>query len=189
MFKIIDNIPEPIVGQVEQWVTSTKIPWYYFNHTLGSDPKGMCEVDQDVYQLKDMPRLTHYFYPNSTTAKEDRDYVMPLTTWVRQQLLPGYIVKRVMGNVTTQLPGSENYLNLPHVDSNKDMVTLLYYVNNSDGKTVFFQEKKIQHEVEPRRGRGVLFPSNTVHAGQVPCINKNRYVINIIFSREITNDG
>lgn len=180
----IYTVPTNIADRTEKWVTGTKIPWFYFNHTLGNDPKGRAHVEQDVYTVKDLPRFTHYFYPNSKTAGEDRAAVMPLTEWVKKELLPGYDVRRVMGNLTTQMPNAELYLNLPHVDSEiESAYTFLYYVNTSDGKTVFFRDGKIDCEVDPIKGTGALFPSNTPHAGQAPSINKSRYVINIIFSK------
>lgn len=183
MIKIY-TVPDTISNDVERWVAGTKIPWFYFSHTLGQEQRGRHEVDQDVYTIRDMPRLTHYFFPNSTTPKQDIKFIQPLTDWIKGHVLPGCVVRRVMGNLTTQLPGSELLLNIPHVDSDSNnLVTFLYYVNNSDGKTVFFKDKKIYDEVEPVKGTGVLFPSNTVHAGQVPCLNKSRYVINIILSK------
>lgn len=146
---------------------------------------GKSEVNQDVYQIQDMPRLTHYFYPNSTTAAKDKQMVMPLTNWCLANILPpNYIVSRVMGNLTTLRPGSELLLNTPHTDSNNsDRYTFLYYVDHSDGKTVFFEDGKIVFEAQPIKGTGILFNSNTVHAGQVPSKNKARYVLNIIFSK------
>lgn len=184
MINATHNVPSNIADAVEKWVTGTKIPWFFFNHTLGDDPKGQIPVQQDKYLIKDMPRFTHYFYPNSKTANEDRAAVMPLTEWVRKQLLPGYQAMRVMGNLTMQTPNASSYLNLPHVDSNnKNVFSFLYYVNTSDGNTVFFKDGQIDFETRPVKGTGVLFRSNTVHAGQIPSINKTRYVINIVFSK------
>jgi hypothetical protein len=89
-----------------------------------------------------------------------------------------------MGNLTTQLRDAELLLNIPHVDSNDgEKFTFLYYVNDSDGQTVFFEDGKIVCDATPVRGTGVLFPSNTVHAGQVPAMNKSRYVINCLFEK------
>lgn len=185
MVKLVNNIPQKIVDDIELWVTSTKIPWFFFTHTLGEDQRGSFKVDQNTYTIADLPRLTHYFYPNSKSPENDRKYIMPLTQWCIANILPpNYEVRRVMGNLTTQLRDAELLLNIPHVDSDDgEKITFLYYVNDSDGQTVFFEDGKIICDTTPIRGTGALFPSNTVHAGQVPCINKSRYVINIIFSK------
>lgn len=185
MITLIDKIPAKIVDGVEQWVTSSKIPWYYFNGTLGSGLRGSYAVEQDTYTICDLPRFTHYFHPNSSTPILDKQHIMPLTQWLRSNVLPsGFEARRVMGNLTTQLRDGELLLNVPHVDSDDgNLFTFLYYVNDSDGQTVYFNNGKIHQETAPVRGTGALFASNTVHAGQVPCINKTRYVINIIFSK------
>ena len=149
MITLVDKIPSSIVDQVEKWVTSSKIPWFYFDHTLGYDPKGYVEVQQDKYIIKDLPRFTHYFYPNSKTHVEDRTFVMPLTEWIKREFLKGYNVQRIMGNMTTQMPDASRYLNLPHMDSDKNKFTFLYYVNSSDGNTVFFKDSLIYKEVQP----------------------------------------
>lgn len=178
------TVPTDIADNVEKWVTGTKIPWFYFNHTLGYDAKGKIEVDECSYTIRDLPRFTHYFYPKSKTEVEDKAVINPLIDWLTTNILPGYKVRRVMGNMTTRMPNGEMFLNLPHVDSDVDkMVTFLYYVNTSDGKTVFFKDGKIDCEVEPVKGMGALFPSSTTHAGQVPSINNTRYVINIILEK------
>lgn len=177
-------VPDAIADSVEKWVTSTKIPWFYFGGTLGHNDKGRYPVEQDKYLIKDQPRFTHYFYPNSKTADLDRKHIIPLTEWIKKEVLPGYEVQRVMGNMTTQTYGADKLINIPHVDSDlPNMFTFLYYVNSSDGKTVFFKDRQIELEAEPLKGTGALFSSNTVHAGQVPTINKNRYVINILLAK------
>ena len=181
----VHTVPKDIADGVEKWVTGTKIPWFYFTHTLGHDLKGKRDVNQNAYTIVDMPRLTHYFFPNSKSAEQDRKYVMPLTEWVKRELLPGYTVERVMGNLTTPIIGADKFLNIPHMDSdNPNCTTFLYYVNSSDGKTVFFKDGLIDCQVDPIKGTGALFSSSTIHAGQLPSINKNRFVINIIFKRD-----
>lgn len=185
----LHTVPKDIADRVEKWVTSSKIPWFHFSGTLGQYEYRKVDVDQDKYIIQDLPRFSHYFYPNSKTPQEDRLNIMPLTEWVITQLLPGYEVRRVMGNLTTQV-NSNNLLNLPHPDAdNPNVFTFLYYVNDCDGKTVFFNSNKnIEHEFDPVKGTGVLFKSNIVHAGQCPSINTTRYVINIIFGKKKSGD-
>ena len=180
----IHTVPKNIADGVREWVTGRTIPWYHFNRTLGPTQMGRAQVDQDKYTIDDLQRFSHYFFPNSKTPQDDKKHVMPLTRWVINTLLPGYEVRRVMGNLTTQMPNGSTILNLPHPDaSDSNIFTFLYYVSDSDGKTVFFKDGKIYQEVDPIGGTGVLFPSTVVHAGQCPSINKTRYVINIILAK------
>lgn len=178
------NVPAAVADPLESWVAGSKILWSYFNHTLGPNFSGKYEVEQNKYIVRDLPRLTHLFYPNSPNSEQDKKFVTPLIRWIQGNILPGYIPRRVMGNLTVQTNEASKFLNIPHVDSeDPNKFTFLYYVNNSDGRTVFFEDKKISFEVEPIKGTGVLFRSNTIHAGQIPEINNTRYVINIILGK------
>jgi len=57
----------------------------------------------------------------------------------------------------------------PHVDLPFDHLVVLYYVNDADGDTVFFNEKnEIIKSVSPKRGRVVAFDGSIYHGGGVP---------------------
>ena len=65
----------------------------------------------------------------------------------------------------------------PHTDLPFDHFVVLYYVNNSDGDTVFFDKDAIVKRVSPKRGRVVLFDGNILHGGGIPK-NGPRSVVN-----------
>ena len=80
----------------------------------------------------------------------------------------------------------------PHTDLNQADVkgiSMLYYVNDSDGDTIFFEESpeefngtlSVKQRVSPKKGTAVIFDSATIHAGQVPKNAKNRVVVSSIF--------
>lgn len=64
---------------------------------------------------------------------------------------------------TTQAHGK------PHVDFPFPHLVLLYYVNDADGPTVFFdREHRVVREVEPRKGRLLVFDGALLHGGGIP---------------------
>ena len=73
----------------------------------------------------------------------------------------------------------------PHRDLNFDHLALIYYVNDSDGDTVFFEDAtidnfenlKIIERVSPKKGRVVLFDGTHLHAGGYPT-NTPRCIVN-----------
>ena len=66
----------------------------------------------------------------------------------------------------------------PHTDLNIRHFALIYYVNDSDGSTVLFDENKnIIKEVEPKKGRILLFNGAILHGGGIPR-NSNRCIVN-----------
>ena len=71
----------------------------------------------------------------------------------------------------------------PHVDITDDHFVMLYYVCDSDGDTIIFNEKEksekytIQKRVTPKQGRVVLFDGAFYHTAEQPMDNV-RCVIN-----------
>jgi hypothetical protein len=82
--------------------------------------------------------------------------------------------------------------NIPHPDEtdNDFTYTMVYYVNDSDGDTVLFNEfydkldnnKKltIHQRVKPKKNRALIFNSKRYHASSNPVDNINRTVLNFI---------
>ena len=101
---------------------------------------------------------------------------------------------RIKANVLPkQTNYPENYHNYAHIDNlDHPVETLLYYVNDSDGGTFIFNEKKgdkfdkltIKERVTPKKGRAVLFDSNYFHASSSPVKSSSRAVINFVFQKE-----
>lgn len=77
----------------------------------------------------------------------------------------------------------------PHVDYriiDCDLVTAIYYINDSDGDTVIFNEVdghqgplSVKQKISPRRGRLVVFDGRLLHAGNNPSTDRPRLVGNI----------
>jgi hypothetical protein len=72
----------------------------------------------------------------------------------------------------------------PHVDFNKKHLVFLYFLNDSDGDTVFFKDNGLKQafSVEPKAGRAVVFDGSMYHASQSPKQNKTRSTLNINFT-------
>lgn len=69
-------------------------------------------------------------------------------------------------------------IDTPHIDYSFKHLVLLYYVNNTDGDTIFFDENKnIIKTISPKRGRCILFDGSILHASSTPTLSP-RVVIN-----------
>jgi len=71
----------------------------------------------------------------------------------------------------------EDLMDAPHVDYQFPHLVLLYYVNNTDGDTIFLKDNQIVEKISPKRGRCVLFDGSIVHASTTPTLSP-RVVIN-----------
>ena len=97
-------------------------------------------------------------------------------------LLSGKIPIR--GRCYLQLPGlCEAKFKKPHTDSSDDHLVALYYVNNSDGNTIFYDsaDNPTGIEIEPKKGRLLIFDGKMRHGAGVPKFSP-RCVINYNFS-------
>ena len=74
---------------------------------------------------------------------------------------------------------------LPHIDiNNKIHIVGLYYVVDSDGDTVIYNETKesktytIKKSVTPKQGRMVIFDGSLYHAAKQPINSNTRCIVN-----------
>lgn len=99
--------------------------------------------------------------------------------------------KILRAKVNLNIPGKKKYFITPHTDANVSAAkSIIYYVNDSDGPTVIFNDKTSSNQrprfwwkktnIFPKMGRMVKFPSNTLHSGNIPCLFESRIVINIV---------
>ena len=72
---------------------------------------------------------------------------------------------------------------LPHVDIVDDHFVMLYYVCDSDGDTIIYNEQEkssnytVQKRITPKQGRVVLFDGSYYHTAEQP-LNNMRCVVN-----------
>ena len=96
---------------------------------------------------------------------------------------------RAKVNLTFPYPPMVKYEpQMPHLDLQYDNgepvehKVLLYYINDSDGPTYFFDESyEITDSVHPKQGVGIIFDGNRIHAASNPVFNPFRLVLNINF--------
>ena len=100
-------------------------------------------------------------------------------------------------NWTTPISENYDFKNLIHVDMNVAHIAIVYYINNTDGNTIFLNNKRgnsaeshqnnfkginlddfeIVNRVPPQKGRAVIFDGNIYHYGEYPTIT-DRFIIN-----------
>ena len=94
-------------------------------------------------------------------------------------------VNIIKGRSFLQLPINYNgeRIDTPHIDIVDDHFVILYYVCDSDGDTIIYNEKvksdsyTIQKRITPKQGRVVLFDGSYYHTAEQP-IDNIRCVVN-----------
>jgi len=71
---------------------------------------------------------------------------------------------------------------LAHRDMYTPHYTMIYYANDSDGPTCFFDKNmEVFKEVHPKKGRAVIFPGTVYHGGHAPKEHTDRILLNCNF--------
>lgn len=101
-------------------------------------------------------------------------------------------IHRIKLNHQGQIPNfTKEQYNIPHTDdARRELTTIIYYINDSDGDTVMFNEHHnpdwhitsltVDQRITPMMGRAIVFPSTQFHASSNPIGTPSRFVINFV---------
>jgi len=191
MFKIFDNLIT-VDNQLEleqNIVGNSYLPFYYSLDTVGSSMEQNLFDDSNILH---QPQFVHMLCSNNKPSSKMFNYILSKIDF-KLLGLDEYKFLRVKINLLTPPVRAFKYnYHVPHFDSkNPNDVSIIYYVNDSDGDTVLFNESydgvvpsklSIMKTVSPKRGRLVVFNSNQFHSSSPPLEKDFRYVINMVLT-------
>ena len=194
MIKVIDNyLPKEYVDDIEKLFlkpeehSSSEINWYYNDYTASKDADYLKRI-KDNKHFFDSYQFTHIFY---NMGEKNSSYFDKIIKILEDTKINWKSIERIKANFTTNLtnrkPGD---IVVPHQDikpnsdyyKNKKAISMIYYVHDTDGDTVFYDDecKKITKKVKPKKGRVVIFDSLIFHSYMRPVKSDKRVVINFI---------
>lgn len=160
-------------------------PWFYNENSTHSDGK--------LHYINNSPTHTSFGFTHNflidkkSTNSEFTNLVLPLVFQIKDYLNASEIL-RVRMDMTLYNP--EKIMHPPHVDSEDNHYSAIYYLNESNGSTVIFNEKMssnidnnltIKETIEPKPNRLVVFDGSYIHTGYSPSNNNCRVLINSNF--------
>jgi hypothetical protein len=173
--------------------------WHYSPYSTYSDTKLVNQFrknDPNIF-VDVGGSFSHVIYFNNLNGREVKSSYFDLF-----KIFPSFIEKKfnvqvnqlLKMNIMLTMPdfASEHKYGLPHVDFTDfpGGKTIVYYINNSSGDTILFNEKfesefdtstkTIGSQVSPKRGRAVMFDNRQYHAASRSTTN-HRAIININF--------
>ena len=132
-------------------------------------------LDSTLNNKKDFPFMSHSFYKENNKPSDNAPIAMSiLTRFIEQSKTKYSQLIRAQAGLT--FPRKNNEHSGVNTDDEKPHHVLIYYVLDSDGNTIMFEDNKIFKEIEPKKGRFVLFDGSIEHA-HFTCSEK-RIVIN-----------
>lgn len=186
---VIENVVSPTLQEVIKGeIFSLSFPWILLdNITYADDKESTYYGLNHTFLAKDKGVLQPIF-----------PYLVPIVTRCTEHLSVDYSFNKLeAGRIFLQLPmGDMNRQNTPHVDMKIPHWVFLYYVNDSDGDTVFFDKSspwntsleygeeqfKEIGRITPKQGSCVVFDGSVYHASSSPTKNK-RCVINFDYKK------
>ena len=179
MIEIKENIISPTYQrEIENIIFSKHFKWCYFQHTVNPNTvprEGFEDTFQFIHRIYDEEQTSFMF-----------DFLKPLIYTVEDSF--NVRVKNILRMKCNLLLNvfSNNIIHPPHIDfNNPKFLSLIYYVNDSDGDTFMYEsgleQANVIKRVSPVKGTAVVFNSNIYHSSSTPIINKHRSVINLIF--------
>ena len=179
---VIDNVIDPdyqeqirsiLLGEVNYG--DYEFPWYYTKDITKSD----------LPNSQKRPAFSHLYVKSyGQVVSEFHDIFLDLIT-VCCHRLEMTEVNVIQGNSFLQLPltTKRGKVDTPHIDTNEKNFVMLYYVCDSDGDTIIYNEKvesekyTVKESVTPKQGRVVLFDGGLFHTAEQP-VSNTRCIVN-----------
>ena len=168
-----DFIPKFLADEVESFcINSGEIGFQFIPNVTGLD------------QSKHLPGMSHLFYTDNGKVSEYSSFLT--------QILYYFSFKK---NITIhEIIAARIFLTFPfpspfplhiHTDKKFPHWVCLYYINDSEGDTVFFDDNKKEiKRISPKKGRIIFFNGNQLHSGSYPT-NTPRFILNFNFNGKI----
>lgn len=177
---VFDNVfSEQEIDEIEKKFFS--LPWFL------SSAERHASVTADIKQKYSDAntiegiQLTNFLFIDKPNSPQYADGAKILEQFCLRTGMPIQQLIRIKANLQLPEPREDWQYNTPHVDNYSHHKVAIYYVNDSDACTFFFDKQmKVVRKVQSKRGRIVIFPGEIYHAGQPPTKNP-RIIINYNF--------
>jgi hypothetical protein len=192
IIEIENVIPKDYQDHLLNLMTSFDFPWAFNLNMVSGD---QCFVGQE----NNLAGFNHFFYEKNEATSPYFQLIYPLILTLTSQTGVSFNrLIRMRANLT--LPNKVSTLehHMPHIDSFFPHWNAIYYVNDSDGDTVIFNETNdtydagqddvlrikenkftIKKRITPKKGKVLIFPGKYYHSSSFAQDSKFRCVINM----------
>lgn len=182
---INDFIKPRIQDELESLLLGNNFPYFFINEMFrplneADKENGNIQLDKNTIQA---PQFFHMFVNDGVVNSQAYSDIAPITHKLLDMIDEDYFVYRCKVNMNLIDTRFEGKYHTPHIDNGfEDQITAIYYVNDSDGDTFFFDAKgNITKRITPKKGTVVTWRGKVFHAKASPVTSLNRAVINFNF--------
>jgi len=191
--KIFDNfLSETYFNRLQSYILSDRTqPWYYNeNISLNKSSNDLGRFGFSFNIIRSKARSLESYYDKTI---ESQNYTLEI---LKKFLFGIQVVtgcdKILRSRMDLTVYSGKSKLLEPHTDYKYPHTTCIFYVNDSDGNTVIYdqmyndedkynQELTIKKEIEPKANRLLVFDGMHIHTGHTPSKHNNRVLINSNF--------
>lgn len=151
------------------------------------------------HKTLEMPQISCMFF--GVSRSPDLNHGGPVFDSLFRKLLTDGLIKspyerliRAKANLQLKHPFCPREMyNYPHTDAAESNLSLILYLNDSDGDTIIFKEKSYDSSVglneyarvTPKKNRCVIFNSSYLHSSSPPIYTDYRLIANLVFKKEV----
>jgi ectoine hydroxylase-related dioxygenase (phytanoyl-CoA dioxygenase family) len=207
MIKVIENfLPESYNKDLSSIANDENFAWFWYPSTFSNVEHDITKITEEQTIQNGMvvdnktvesQQFVHTFCHNGDVYSNYYDTFRGLTYFIEMNgIKVNNITRMKMNLITRDKSFPDDHYNVAHSDipimsDPKTSFTLLYYLDDSDGDTFFFEntlhdmkkdkELVIHKRISPRKNTAVLFNSNILHASSPPRTSLKRIALNIVF--------
>lgn len=182
-----DNfLPQFYLQSIKDEVLNTNFPWYYRDSAAGTARENSDSVTLANHQYGFHHTPFNHEYGWSNNGMLFRPIIGAIEE--RFDIRVDTLIRIRLGMLTNIGQDASHY---PHVDYNYPHKTVLLYLDNSDGDTVFYNEMydaedddqklTVNMRHAPVENRAVMFEGLQYHSSSAPITNSRRITMNINF--------
>jgi hypothetical protein len=183
MISVVDNFIKPhLQDRLERMFVSGDFPYYYGLESVKTDSDYTDTILTNTENCINTPQFSHLFVGGSYVSEEFK-HITPISNKLIDIFDVDCYLTRCKVNLNTLDVRMEGKHHIPHIDMiQEDQITAIYYVNDSDGDTLFFDRSgEITQRVTPKKGTLVWWKGIKFHAKCSPVKTDHRIVINFNF--------
>jgi hypothetical protein len=185
--QIKNFLPNRLAEDIRETFLSPHFSWYFNENII--DANQNCPTSF---------QFIHSLYKQEIGWTSDIGTLIQTMLYIAEnklQFTNEYLIRSKANLLTlsTQGPSASNiHKDLPDQEENQGKcLSLLYYVHDSDGDTLIFDDAKenIVQRITPQFNSAILFNSNTWHSSSPPMKQKRRVVINTVVKAQYANSN
>lgn len=193
MIKVLDNfIPLKIQNKYIDLLDSQEIAWFFMKDLVVKEN----EFNFKNKNITDTFAMVHTLFGSEGVNSNFYDFFQTILTFfrIKEKVDIKDIIRIRIRRTFPSKEHTKDKYNVPHIDVKDHLPykTLLYYVDDSDGDTIFFKNKITNdilldseavedQRVSPKKGRAIYFDGGIYHSGNCPIDFDKRTVINFDF--------